>query len=208
MSTVVSRHAYSRAARGPWMVRLILLPTGRAGVRVSGRGVSGIRRNCQEMSQRTMVLPREGVVKLHRSTCTSWPVAVLIVALVSACNAPSTPTTPTPPPAPSTPTPPPSPPSLPVDPANVVFSRRRQRRRFSRRIQSSGAIRYQIVSGSGSAQRCGAVPDYAKRRTYTADIHDLGGRLRRETLRRHVFEGRPKDRLRVLGLPIAAGRSL
>ena len=48
MSTLVSRQAYSRAARGAWMVRLILLPTGRAGVRVSGRGVSRIRRDCQQ----------------------------------------------------------------------------------------------------------------------------------------------------------------
>ena len=176
MSTLVSRQAYSRAARGAWMVRLILLPTGRAGVRVSGRGVSGIRRNCQEMSQRTMVLPREGVVKLHRSTCTSWPVAVLIVAPVSACNAPSTPTTPTPPPAPSTPTPPPSPPSLPVDPANVVSLPAPAAAPFFPADPIIGRYSLEIVAGSGSGQRCGAVPDYAKRRTYTADIHDLGGR--------------------------------
>lgn len=56
------------------------------------------------MSQRTMVLPRGRVVKIHRPTGTWWPVAVLIVALVSACNGPSTPT-PTPPPPPGGPSP-------------------------------------------------------------------------------------------------------
>ena len=51
-----------------------------------------------------MVLPRGRVVKIHRPTGTWWPVAVLIVALVSACNGPSTPT-PTPPPPPGGPSP-------------------------------------------------------------------------------------------------------
>ena len=51
------------------------------------------------MSHRTTVLPREGVMKLHGSTGTWCPVAVLIVALLSACNELSTPMpTPTPPP--------------------------------------------------------------------------------------------------------------
>ena len=39
-------------------------------------------------------------VKLHGSTGTWWPVAVLIVALVSACDGPSTPTPTSPPPTP------------------------------------------------------------------------------------------------------------
>ncbi len=175
MSTLVSRQAYSRAARG-MDGQADSTPHGRAGVRVSGRGVSGIRRNCQEMSQRTMVLPRDGVVKFHRSTGASWPVAVLIVALVSACSEPPTPMpTPTPPPSPSTPTPPPSPPSLPVDPANVVFLPTPAAAPFFPADPIVGRYTLEIVAGSGSGQRCGAVPDYAKRRTYTADIHDLGG---------------------------------
>lgn len=115
-------------------------------------------------------------MKLHRSTCTSWPVAVLIVALVSACSEPSTPMpTPTPPPSPSTPTPPPSPPSLPVDPANVVFLPTPAAAPFFPADPIVGRYTLEIVAGSGSGPRCGAVPDYAKRRTYTADIHDLGG---------------------------------
>ena len=67
-------------------------------------------------------------MKLHRSPCTWWPVAVLIVALVSACSEPSTPMLPTPthhqPNAARTPDSHlPSPPSLAGSiAANVVFS--------------------------------------------------------------------------------------
>jgi hypothetical protein len=104
-------------------------------------------------------------VKFHRSTGTWWLVAVMIVGLVSACNAPSTPT----------PTPPPSPPSLPVDPANVVSLPAPAAAPSSTTDPIVGRYTLEIVAGSASGPRCGAVPDYAKRRTYTADIHDLGG---------------------------------
>jgi len=132
-------------------------------------GVSGIRRYRQEMSQRTMVLPWTGLVKLHGSTGTWWLVAVLIVALMSACNGPSTPT-PTP-----TPTPPPSPPPLPVDPANVVSLSAPAAAPSSTTDPIVGRYTLEIVAGAGSGLRCEAVPEYAKRRTYTADIDDLGG---------------------------------
>jgi hypothetical protein len=89
--------------------------------------------------------------------------AVLIVTLVSACNAPSTPTRP------------PSPPSLPVDPANVVSLPAPAAAPSSTTDPIVGRYTLEIVAGSGSGPSCGAVPDYAKRRTSTADIHDLGG---------------------------------
>jgi hypothetical protein len=96
-------------------------------------------------------------VKFHRSTGTWWLVAVMIVALVPACNAPSTPT----------PTPPPSPPSLPVDPANVVSLPAPAAVPFSTTDPIVGRYTLEIVAGSASGPRCGAVPDYAKRRSAT-----------------------------------------
>ena len=105
------------------MVRQILPP--RAG-RVSGSLCQGRFRDQEVVSRdqpETMVLPREGPVKLHEPTGTWWLVAVLIVALVSACNGPTTPTptprTPAPPP-PSSPTPPPSPTLVRYDVSGVV----------------------------------------------------------------------------------------
>jgi hypothetical protein len=77
--------------------------------------------------------------------------------------------------APSSPTPPQSPPSLPVDPANVVSLPAPAAAPSSTTDPIVGRYTLEIVAGSDSSPSCAAVPDYAKGRTYTADIHDLGG---------------------------------
>ena len=167
MSTLVSRQAYSRAARARrgWPGRFYPGIHRRRG-RCSG-SLGGSRfRDQEELSESMSAeipwsLPRDGVVKFHRSDrhlvagrCPDRRTGVSVQRAADTMPMP----TPTPPPSPSTPTPPPSPPSLPVDPANVVFLPTPAAAPFSRRIQSSGAIRSRSLPARVRDQDAGRFP--------------------------------------------------
>ena len=77
-------------------------------------------------------------------------------------------------PTPAAPTPPaPSPaPGLPARPVTTIFLPPPAAPPSSATDPLVG--RYQLEIEAGSGLRCGSIPDYAKRRTYTADINNLG----------------------------------
>jgi hypothetical protein len=166
--------------RAAWMVRLILLPTGRAGVRVSGRGAfqglgAAVRHESDDSrfpgDQATGTLscgeivilgeiasPHGDQQEVNMSRQPGRSVVVLLLAL-SACTSPTAPerpgVLPAPPPPPfggGLPAPQP-PPSSPTDPI---------------------VRRYRLDLAIGSGLGCESVPENARHRGYTADIHSTG----------------------------------
>lgn len=133
------------------------------------------------------LLGRKVIAQLAIATLRApgWVCLVALIVVLEACDSVSPPAAPlsgsvsaSPTPAP-TPAPAPSPaptlPIYPVDPANVRFIPAPSPP-SSATDSIVGRYMLEIVVTSTSGLRCESVPDYARRRTYTADVHNLEGR--------------------------------
>ena len=97
------------------------------------------------------------------------PIVVALFLVLAGCDSPTTPTAPElTSPIPDTRLP------LPVDAANVVFVPAPAVPPSSATDPIVGRYTLDLVIGSRSGPRCETVPEHARRRTYTADIHAHG----------------------------------
>jgi len=111
-------------------------------------------------------------IRIWRRAGFWWPGAFLV--LVLGCGSP-TPTAPSSPPTSPPTSPPPSPPPGPsIGSLNTVFLPAPAASPRSVTDPLVGRYQLEIEAGSRSGPNCGSIPDYATRRTYTADIDNLG----------------------------------
>jgi hypothetical protein len=108
------------------------------------------------------------VIRISRRTALGWPAAFLVLSL--GCDS----TTPRAPSSPSISSPPSPEPGPTARSVNTVFLPAPAAPPRSITDPLVGRYQLEIEAGSRSGLRCESVPDYATRRTYTADINDLG----------------------------------